>query len=55
VDRLSTDGDRYVVAAGDDRFQADNVVVTTGAFHVPRIPGFAPEIDPGIAQMHSSD
>ena len=29
------------------------MVVATGAFHHPRIPGFA-ELDPGIRQLHSS-
>src|SRR6266511_6287684 len=55
VDRLSRDGDRYVVAAGKRRFHADYVVVASGAYERPRIPAFAPELDPGIAQLHSSE
>jgi len=51
VDRLSRDGDRYVVAAGDRRFQADQVVVASGAYQRPRIPAFAAELDPGILQL----
>ena len=51
VDRLSRDGDRYVLAAGDRRFQADHVVVASGAYQRPRIPAFAPELDPGILQL----
>ena len=54
VDRLSRAGDRYVVAAGERRFQADQVVVASGAYQRPRIPTFAPELDPGIVQLHSS-
>jgi putative flavoprotein involved in K+ transport len=54
VDRLSRAGDRYVVAAGERRFQADHVVVASGAYQRPRIPTFAPELDPGIMQLHSS-
>jgi putative flavoprotein involved in K+ transport len=54
VDRLSWDGDHYVVAAGDRRFEASNVVVATGAFHTPWVPDFASEIAPGILAMHSS-
>ena len=54
VDRLSRAGDRYVVAAGERRFQADQVVVASGAYQRPRIPTFAPELDPGILQLHSS-
>jgi putative flavoprotein involved in K+ transport len=55
VDGLSREGDRYVVEAGDRRFEADNVVVASGAYQSPRIPTFAPELDPGIVQLHSSE
>jgi len=51
VDRLSREGDRYVLAAGDRRFQADHVVVASGAYQRPRIPAFAAELDPGILQL----
>lgn len=33
--------------------EADEVVVATGGFHVPRIPGGAAAISPGITQLHS--
>jgi putative flavoprotein involved in K+ transport len=55
VDGLSTVGHRYVVAAGERRFEADHVVVASGAYQRPRIPAFAPELDPGIVQLHSSE
>ena len=51
VDRLSRDGDQYVVAAGDRRILADHVVVASGAHHKPRIPAFAAELDPRILQL----
>jgi putative flavoprotein involved in K+ transport len=51
VDRLSRDGDRYLLAAGERRFQADHVVVASGAYQRPRIPAFAAELDPGILQL----
>ncbi len=54
VDGLSREADRYVLAAGDRRFEADHVVVASGAYQRPRIPAFAPELDPGIVQLHSS-
>jgi putative flavoprotein involved in K+ transport len=54
VDALSRDGDRYVIAAGEGRFEADRVVVATGAHHVPRLPEFAEELAPDIVQLHSS-
>lgn len=37
------------------QFEADNVVVCTGAMSKSRIPGFSKSIDPGVAQMHSQD
>jgi putative flavoprotein involved in K+ transport len=55
VDELSRVGDRFVVRSGDRGFEADNVVVGTGAYHNPRVPVFAPELDPAIVQMHSSE
>jgi putative flavoprotein involved in K+ transport len=54
VERLSREGDRYVVAAGKHRLEADHVVVAAGAYQQPRIPAFAAELDPGIVQLHSS-
>jgi putative flavoprotein involved in K+ transport len=54
VDRLAKEGDRYVVTAGDRRFEAENVVVATGVYQTPRIPSFASELDPSIVQMHST-
>jgi putative flavoprotein involved in K+ transport len=51
VDRLSREGERYVVAAGDQRLEADQVVVASGAYQRPRIPAFATELDPGIVQL----
>jgi putative flavoprotein involved in K+ transport len=55
VDRLWREGDRYIISAGDRRIEADRVVVSTGANRVPKVPAFAPQLDPGILQMHSSE
>jgi len=55
VDGLSREADRYVVAAGDHRFEADHVVVASGAYQSPWVPAFATELDPGIVQLHSSE
>jgi putative flavoprotein involved in K+ transport len=57
VDALETNGDGYVVTAGDRRLGADNVVVATGVFQHehPIIPEFAAELDPAIRQLHSAD
>jgi putative flavoprotein involved in K+ transport len=55
VERLMTDGGRYVVTAGPQTFEAENVVVATGVMQVPNVPRFATELDPRITQLHSSD
>jgi putative flavoprotein involved in K+ transport len=55
VDSLNQEEGRYVAVAGGRRFEADNVVVATGAFQRPYTPDFAVELDPGIVQLHSSD
>jgi putative flavoprotein involved in K+ transport len=55
VSGLRRDGDRYVVSSGDRRFEAGRVVVATGAFRIPKVPGFAFDLDPGIVQLHSSE
>jgi len=44
-----------MLSAGDQRFQADNVVVAMSTFQKPRIPAFAQELDPGIRQIHSRE
>lgn len=55
VDNLSREGNRYVLAAGERRFEAENVMVATGGYHRPRVPAFAPDLDPNIVQLHSSE
>lgn len=55
VDRLTREDDRYVVTAGGQRFEADQVVVASGALGTPRVPGFASALDPRIVQLHSSE
>ncbi|HEU5086573.1 MAG TPA: NAD(P)-binding domain-containing protein, partial [Roseiflexaceae bacterium] len=55
VDKLSKQGERFVVAAGDLRIEAENVVVATGGYPAPRIPAFAHDLDPAIRQLHSSE
>ncbi len=53
VQRLSRNGTRFLVDAGDRRFEADNVVVAMGSYQVPRWPDFAATLDPAIVQVHS--
>ena len=54
VDRLSRQDDRYVLTSGGRRFEAERVVVATGANQVPKIPAFASELFSSIVQLHSS-
>jgi putative flavoprotein involved in K+ transport len=53
VERVSRVGGRYLVTAGERRFEADNVVVASGAYQHPKVPEFARRLDPRIAQLHS--
>jgi putative flavoprotein involved in K+ transport len=53
VDRLSRQGERFVVAAASTRFEAENVVVAMANYQRPRVPPFAGELEPGIVQVHS--
>jgi putative flavoprotein involved in K+ transport len=55
VDSLTNEGGRYVVAAGGQTLEADTVVVASGVMQKPFVPSFAPELDPRIMQLHSSD
>jgi putative flavoprotein involved in K+ transport len=55
VDRLSRNGGGFIVASGDRRFEADNVVVAMSNWQRPRRPGFAGELDSAIVQLHSGE
>src|SRR5215207_777241 len=46
VDELSRDADRYVVRAGDRRWEADHVVVASGTWQAPVTPDVAADLDP---------
>jgi putative flavoprotein involved in K+ transport len=55
VEHLSREGERYVVLAGEKRFESPHVVVAMSSYQRPRVPAFASELDPRIHQMHSID
>ena len=55
VERLSRLGDRFLVVAGDQQFEADNVVVAMAGWQRPRVPTFARELNPHIVQLHTFD
>jgi putative flavoprotein involved in K+ transport len=55
IERLTRNGKRYVATAGDQRFEADNVVIAMSSWQRPRTPEFASQLDPGIVQLHAAD
>ena len=55
VDSLRREGERFVLTAGERRFEADNVVVAMATYQVPWTPTLAQKLDPGIVQLHSAD
>jgi putative flavoprotein involved in K+ transport len=55
VDGLSRRGECYVVTAGNQRFEAEQVVVAMATYQKPRVPRFAAELHSRIVQLHSSE
>src|SRR5262245_39322195 len=55
VDRLWREGDRFLMQAGNQRFESENVVVAMANYQQPRTPEFAKELDSEILQLHSHD
>jgi putative flavoprotein involved in K+ transport len=55
VDGLTRRDGWFVVTAGEQRFEAKNVIVATGAHRIAKVPDFASELDKGVVQMHSSE
>jgi putative flavoprotein involved in K+ transport len=53
VDGVSRVGERYLVTAGAQRFEAEQVIVAMANYQTPRTPAFASDLDPAIFQMHS--
>ena len=55
VERLSKQGDSFVVEAGKKRFEAEQVVVAMANYQMPTKPHFAKDLDSSIVQLHSHD
>ncbi len=55
VTRLTRQDGRFLVEAGEGRFEADSVVVAMANYQEPRVPAFGRELDPSIVQIHSFD
>ena len=54
VRSLDADGGRFVVALEDRQIEADQVVVATGPFQLPRVPALGRELAPDLFQAHST-
>jgi putative flavoprotein involved in K+ transport len=54
VESLSHHDCGYLVSAGNEHYAAEHVVVATGPYQHPNIPGFAGSLDPATTQLHSS-
>lgn len=55
VERLTREGDRYIVRAGGRRLEAGHVVVAMSSYQRPRVPDLAAGLDARIVQMRSLD
>ncbi len=53
VDRVFRQDGHFVVQAGQQRFEADQVVVAMANYQRPRVPSFSRELDQRIVQLHS--
>jgi putative flavoprotein involved in K+ transport len=55
VTNVRRGGREFEIETADTIFEAENVIVATGAFQKPRVPRFAGDIDPRVLQLHSSE
>src|SRR5262249_33985089 len=45
---------RYLLVAGERRFEADQVIVAMANYQKPRLPEAASSLDPSVVQLHSA-
>jgi putative flavoprotein involved in K+ transport len=55
VERLTRVNDHFEARAASTTFVARNVVLATGPYQQPKVPPFAAQLAPHIAQLHSQD
>ena len=55
VHQLTKNEEGFVVTTGDRRIESRDVVVAMGTHQVPRVPPYASELGPSVAEMHSAD
>jgi putative flavoprotein involved in K+ transport len=55
VERVAKTDRGYLVEAGAERFEANNVVVAMSSYQRQQVPSWAGELDPEIVQIHAGD
>ena len=55
VERVWREGEHYMVQAGAQLIEAENIVIAMASYQAPRIPDFASSLRPDIVQMHSTE
>lgn len=55
VINISKINGHFIIKTNQDEYQANNVVIATGAFQTPNIPSFAKNFSRDIHQLHSSE
>ena len=55
VTSLGTDGSGYRAETDSGAFDAEQVIVTTGAYQRPHVPGLAADLSEEVTQLHSAD
>ncbi len=53
VDGVARRGDRYLVTAGEQRIEADHVVIAMSRYQAPKLPRLSLELRPDLVQLHS--
>jgi putative flavoprotein involved in K+ transport len=54
VDSLIRGEEGFVLGSGESHFVSSRVIVATGPYQKPFVPGFAHQLNPAIVQMHSN-
>jgi putative flavoprotein involved in K+ transport len=55
VHRLSRSSEDFLLETSHGQLRASRVVIATGGYQTPVVPGFATDLSPEIRQLHSSD
>jgi putative flavoprotein involved in K+ transport len=55
VERLTREGDTYVLTVGGRRIETSHVVIAMSSYQRAIAPPFAADLDPAITQLHSSN